>query len=347
MKAKALLVLAGIHLLLQGAEGPLLDLRGPYLGQRLPGAVPELFAPGIINVGLACRDVAVSADGQELYFTVFLPHFSQTAICWTRQVGGRWSAPEVAPFATDPRWRTLEPSLSPDGKRLFFTSDRPADPAAEKPGSFAIWVATREGGAWGAPRRLSARINGGGDAFFPGLTRSGYLYFLREDGNARIFMRARAQGEDFAEPEPLPAPISLDKVIANPFVDADERMLLYPISRRKDSLGGADYYASFRRGDDTWTAPVHLDAPISSEDPEESAISLSPDGKVVFFGSARLPAKGLISQGPMTFSQLKEQRTQPGNGHSAIWWVDAGFLQEARRKALGEAGQPDAKAPGR
>jgi hypothetical protein len=327
--------------LLLGAAPPrLLEARGPYLGQPLPGERPALFAPGVVNVGLACRDVALSPDGTELYFTVFLPHFSQTAICWTRQIRGRWTAPEVVPFAQDPRWRTLEPFVSPDGQRLFFSSDRPADPGAQAPGPFGLWVATRDGAGWSAPRRLPGEINEGGEAFFASMTRSGTLYFLQEDERGRRILRARPRGDGFAKAEPLPPPLNLDPGVANPFVDPDERMLLFPVSRRKDSLGGSDYYASFQREDAGWTAPVHLEAPVSSEDAEESSITLSPDGRVVFFGSARLPPGGLLGPGPMTFTQLEAQRTRPGNGHSAIWWVDSGFLARARQRALAEGSNP-------
>ena len=44
------------------------ELRGPYLGQELPGLEPRLFAPGAVSTGLATRDVAMTPDGDELFF---------------------------------------------------------------------------------------------------------------------------------------------------------------------------------------------------------------------------------------------------------------------------------------
>jgi len=314
--------------------GTLVSAAGPYLGQPLPGREPELFAPGIVNTGLAVRDVALAPDGRELFFSVFIQGFRSAAICTTREEGGRWKAPEVAAFSRDPRWHTLEPCVSPDGGRLFFVSDRPSDPREGKPGPFRIWTLRRENGAWGEPRLLSGRINGDGDSFFPSMTRKGALYFLREkDGEGRV-MRAEPEGDDFSEAEALPAPIALDKSPANPFVDPDERMLLYPIFGRKDGLGrGGDYYVSFRKPDGGWTEPRLLGAPVSSPDPEESSIKLSPDGKVLFFGSAR-PAPGAQLKAPLTFEGLLALRTMPGNGHSAIWWMDATFLEGMAKTAL-------------
>jgi hypothetical protein len=313
---------------------------GPYLGQRLPGSVPEPFAPGIVNTGLSVRDIAMTPDGSELYFSVFIRGFQGAAICSVRRQGEAWAAPEVTPFCRDPRWHTLEPCVSPDGTRFLFASDRPLPGAESKPGPYRIWSMRRQQGGWTEPTPLSARINGDGDSFFPSMTRAGVLYFLREKGGAGRILRAEPDGEDFREAQPLPSPIADDASPANPFVDPDERMLLYPLFGRKDALGrgGGDYYASFRKPDGGWTRPQRLEPPISSEDPDESSIKLSPDGRVLFFGSSR-PGPALPS--PLTFEALLALRTSPGNGHSTIWWVAAEFLEPLRRKALAEAaGQP-------
>jgi len=58
--------------------------------------------------------------------------------------------------------------------------------------------------------------------------------------------------------------------------------------RRSDSLGGADYYAYFRRQDGSWTEPIHLGPTVNSPANDEYSINLSPDGKVVFFGSDKV-----------------------------------------------------------
>ena len=43
-------------------------LTGDYLGQIAPGDSAVLFAPGIMSTGMATRDVAISRDGNEIYF---------------------------------------------------------------------------------------------------------------------------------------------------------------------------------------------------------------------------------------------------------------------------------------
>jgi hypothetical protein len=309
-------------------------LRGPYLGQKLPGPVPELFAPGIVAAGLPTRDLAMAADGSELYFTVMLPGFQLSAICSTHIVNGAWTPPEVAPFARDGRWRTLEPCLSPDGARFFFVTDRPADPKDTKPGPFGIWMMDRKGKGWSEPIRLPACVNGDGDSFFPSLTWDGTLYFLREKGRERTILRAHLAAGTYKESEILPPPLNQAPVQANPFVDPRERFLIIPMAGRPDSLGGADYYISFRKDDGGWTEPKNLGVPISSEDGQEYSASLSPDGRFLFFMSGRIPSG--IKPGTLTFEALQAFRTRPCNGNPSIWWVDASFLAGLRVKALGQ-----------
>jgi len=304
----------------------------PYLGQPMPGPEAVLFAPGILNSGLATRDVAMLPDGSEINVGVFMPGFRKAVIVETHQEGGRWTTPEVAAFSRDPRWRCLEPCISPDGRRFFFVSDRPADPKADKPGPFGIWVMERGPSGWSEARRLPKEVNGPENAFYPTITREGVLHFLREEGQGGWIMRSAWREGAWTVAEKLPPPFNADPRQANPRVDPDGRFILVPMMGRSDSMGGADYYGYFRREDGTWTDPIHLGPTVNSAAGDEFSISLSPDGKVVFFGSDRgLPR---LDGKPLRWTDLLAERTQGGNGHTSLWWVDAGFLQEIRAKAL-------------
>jgi hypothetical protein len=56
--------------------------RGPYLGQKPPGRVPEVFGPGFISTATSPEGgIAFSPDGNEIYF-------GRTGIWATKQVGG-------------------------------------------------------------------------------------------------------------------------------------------------------------------------------------------------------------------------------------------------------------------
>lgn len=305
---------------------------GPYLGLTLPGHQAVPFASGVLNSGLATRDITLLPDGSEIYVGLFLPGFRKAVIIETHQERAGWTAPEVAAFSRDPRWRCLEPCISPDGRRFFFVSDRPADPRADKPGPFGIWVMERSGSGWSEPLRLPEAVNGTGNTFYPSITRSGVLYFLREEGQGGWVMRSTWRDGVWTPAEKLPPPINADSRQANPRVDPEGRFILVPLMGRADSLGGADYYGYFRREDGTWTEPVHLGPGVNSAARDEFSINLSPDGRVVFFGSDR--ALPRLEGRPLRFADLLAERTQPGNGQTTLWWVDADFLWELRAKAL-------------
>jgi hypothetical protein len=302
--------------------------QAPYLGQALPGKEPVPFAPGIVNAGLGTRDITFAPDGRAIYFGFFLPGFRKAVIAEVHQEGGRWTAPEVAPFSRDGRWKNLEPCISPDGRHFFFVSDRPEDPKGEKPGPFAIWVMARRERGWSEPVRLPEVVNGGGNVFYPTITRDGTLYFLKEEGQGGWIMRAATKDGVWQSAEKLPAPFNADPKQANPRIDPEGRFLLLPIFGRPDSLGGADYYGYFRREDGSWAGPVHLGPAVNSAAGDEFSINLSPDGGIVFFGSNRTLPR--LEGRPLTYADLLAERTLPGNGQTTLWWMDSGFLEIGR-----------------
>ena len=97
-------------------------LAGPYLDQPLPGDEPVLFAPGIVSNGMNNRDMAITPDGREIYWSNNLREFGVSVIMVARQTGNGWSRPEVAPFSKDPAFIYLEPAISPDGKMVAMVS---------------------------------------------------------------------------------------------------------------------------------------------------------------------------------------------------------------------------------
>lgn len=307
----------------------------PYLGQAPPAGAPELFAPGIVNSGIATRDLAVSPDGRAIYFRVNDGAFRHSAIVVTRWSPAGWSAPEVAPFASDPRWKTLEPHVDADGRRLFFTSDRPSGPDATKPAPMGIWVAGIEPSGWTAPRRLPDSINGPDGSFFPTLTRDGTLYFARDgkDGQGEVW-RASAKGDGFGAPEKLPAVVQAGSARYNPFISLDERYLILSIGGLQDSLGGLDYYVVFRDERDRWSRPVNLGAGINDEGHNVSA-SVSPDGQYLFLSSTRISRPPFAAGDRLSYERLQQIALTPGaSGNQGIYWVKAGFIASLRAKAI-------------
>ena len=310
-------------------------LTGAYLGQVPPGDTAELFAPGIVSTGMYTRDIAMLPDGSEIYFGVLLGRFN--TILETHQVNGRWTKPEVAPFARDSRFFNLEPAISPDGRRFFFLSTRvPADrePAAEEIRSWTnqdIWVMDRSEGGWGEPYNLGPPVNTEGSEFFPSVTRDGTLYFTRGIDSTResYIYRSRFVDGRYQEPEKLGSQVNSTSMQFNAFISPDESYLIVCTPRREDSRGGTDYYVVFRSEDDTWSEPVNMGDAVNTPADGEYSPYVSPDGKYFFFMSTRpLPEEAIPDT--LTRDFLLRYRTQPGSGNAAVYWIDAGFIEKLR-----------------
>ena len=75
------------------------------------------------------------------------------------------------PF-TSKEYNTAHPSVSADGKRLYFSSDMPGGQ-----GGMDLWLCEKTEEGWGQPKNLGKKINTPGNDVFPCVTESNTLYF--------------------------------------------------------------------------------------------------------------------------------------------------------------------------
>jgi len=303
-------------------------LTGDYLGQPLPGDSSVLFAPGIISTGMASRDIAISPDGDELYFGVTLGAYSSTiAVC--KRTEGTWTGPEIASFCKDPDVLYLEPCMSMDGKRLYFLSTL-AD-GEEETGDQDIWYVERRGDDWSDPINPGPPVNSEGAEFYPSLTLSGNMYFTRGERGSqlnRIYRSKWLEGA-FQEPELLPSQVNCGTNRFNAFVSFEEDYMIIPALGMEDSYGGVDYYISFRNEDDSWSEPLNMGAVVNSEAMREWSPYVTSDGQYLFFMSNRL----ILPDGEWDYQKLVTMHGSPGNGNSNIYWMTTGVIDELRARA--------------
>ena len=116
-------------------------LKGPYLGQKLPGMTPEIFAPGIVSYQRSVHSATMfSPDGSEVYWTV-MNDPEPMRIVFMKQVDGVWTQPQEVPFTSISD--DANPFISSSGDSIFFKSYR-GD-------GNAIWVTSREENGWSNP----------------------------------------------------------------------------------------------------------------------------------------------------------------------------------------------------
>ncbi len=307
--------------------------QGAWLGETPPaeGEV-ALFARGFVSGGFATRDLVMSPAGDEIVFGAYLGRYAVSTMLSTRLVDGAWTEPEVLPFAADPRHMTIEPAFSPDGKRLYFLSNRPRPGKDEDDRNQDIWFAERGPEGWGEAQHLGAPVNSEDPEFFPSLTEGGTLYFTRNAGGRRqpsAIYRARPEAGGFAEPERLPDTVNVPQGVFNAFIAPDESYILLSVAGRPDSLGGGDYYVSFRSDDDRWSVLQPLPAPVNSDGPQEWSPWVSADEEYLFFMSDRHdPWPERIDR-----AWLETMHNRPGHGQPSIYWTRAAFLEELRAQA--------------
>ena len=301
---------------------------GDYLGQKPPGRTPELFGTGVVSTGLSERDLAISPDGNEIYYTVVGPAHAYSTIMVVRREGGRWLGPETASFSGGPTHMDIEPALAPDGKQLFFLSNHPAVAGAAP--NEDIWVVDRTAGGWSEPRNLGAPVNSPDSEFFPSVSRDGTLYFTRgkKGGEVEHIYRSRLVDGVYQAPEQLPAQVNCGATRFNAFVAPDESYVILVVVGRDDAISPADYHVVFRKPDGGWHEPANLGKPVNLPGVLGYSPYVSPDGKYFFFMSQRATTEPGVER--LSYADYRRIGSGPGNGQGDIWWVDAAIIADLR-----------------
>jgi hypothetical protein len=252
-----------------------------YLGETVPGEKPKMFAPEFLSARYHfVARLAFSPDGTECYFTVTDPTFSHPKILWTRLTDGVWSEPTLPSFA-DSIWKNHEPFISQDGTKLYFTSDRQAQPATNRRD---LWMVERTSSGWSEPKRLPAPINSDFAEFFFCQAADGTAYFSsnRPGGNGQMdIYRVRQNSGLPLQAENLGSVINGGIYNGDACIAPDGQFLVFGVVRM-EGRGGMDLYVTFPSDSGGWTAPTSLGDEFNTS-ADEYGPTLSPDQKYLFF----------------------------------------------------------------
>ncbi|MGB4844070.1 MAG: hypothetical protein WBP16_06380 [Ferruginibacter sp.] len=281
-------------------------------------ASPEVLAKDIISTGFGERDFALSPNGTEIFYTLQSPQgIFQTILYRKKNTNGEWSKAEVASFAGN--YSDLEPAFSPDGNKLYFSSNRPLQGTAVK--DFDIWMVEKENGKWGKPTNLGTPINTTEDEFYPSITKTGNLYFTAAYkngiGKEDIFMASWQNGK-YGEPVPLDTAVNSKTYEFNAFVSPDEDYIIFTSYGRKDDKGRGDLYMSVKDASGKWQAAKNM-AMLNSNKIDYCPF-VSFDKKLLFFTSERINIEQSYSK-PARLDELLKTFSSPQNGGGDIYWV--------------------------
>jgi Tol biopolymer transport system component len=279
---------------------------------------PKVFGPGIVSDGFSNRDMAISPDGNDLFYTLQWSFGTFSAIFHAKKIRGEWSRPETAWFSG--RFNDLEPAFSPDGNRLYFTSNRSWKNSDSSKKDYDIWYIQKKGNGWGTPVPMDTLINTDNDEFYPSLSKNGNLYFTRDNGDAKddIFFSRFTEGK-FERPLSLPDAINSKGYDFNAFIDPDENFIIFSSYKRPDDLGGGDLYYSLKRNGN-WLPAVHFGNELNSSSLDYSPF-VSADKRYFFFTSKRQLVK-FPFPAPKTAAEIRRVLSSYGNGNDDIYIVN-------------------------
>ena len=280
---------------------------------ELAVATPELYGAGLFTTGAWDFFLAFSPDQQRVLFGRADDSFEAFELFETRlDADGRWSTPRRPPFAE--RWSNADPHISPDGRTVFFISNRPHAGEGAARDSFDIWAAhLQPDGEWGEAERLPAPVNdAASDEWCPAVAANGNLYFGAERpgtrGGSDLWVSRRVGGV-YQAPENLGPAINSSAHEVEAWIAPDERYLLFAALKRPEGLGGYDLYLSRRQPDGSWAQAQRLPEGINTPAGDWNH-SVSPDGKWLYFSSSR-PHTGPLGE---RFDASQDDQTVRGIG---------------------------------
>ncbi len=210
----------------------------------LPGSInSSTFNEGAQNI---------SQDGRWLIFTgcnfpeglgscdLYISYLTKTG----------WSEPQnLGPNVNSEFWEST-PSLSPDKKDLYFSSNVPGGLGGKD-----IWVCHRnQNGKWEEPLNLGPEINTSSDESTPFIHADNQTLYFNSNGHPGysekpdIFVTRKLPGGKWSKPENLGYPINTIDDEGSLIVASDGKTAYYS-SDRSDTKGGLDIYTFELRQD--------------------------------------------------------------------------------------------------
>lgn len=183
-----------------------------------------------INSGLNEGTSAISADGRKLIFTscVGRDGWGSCDLYESNKIGERWSEPKnLGQLVNSSDWES-QPSLSADGRTLYFVSDRKGGV-----GRRDIWISTLDAkGNWTRARNLGKEINTVYDEISPFIhVNNSTFYFatngLTGFGGYDIHYSERDNSGKWSAPVNMGAPINNHEDQFSLFITADGEKAFY------------------------------------------------------------------------------------------------------------------------
>lgn len=199
-----------------------------------------------INTKLNEGTCTISADGRKLIFTscVGREGHGSCDLYESVKIGDEWSEPKnLGPYVNSAEWES-QPSLSADGRTLFFVSDRRGGY-----GRRDIWVTSQNNkGQWTRAKNAGKQINTEYDEISPFIhVNNRTLYFASKGltgfGGYDIYFTEKDTSENWTKPTNIGGPINNHEDQFSLFITADGKKGYY--SHEEVAPSGASFTKIF------------------------------------------------------------------------------------------------------
>ncbi|WP_298897527.1 serine hydrolase [uncultured Psychroserpens sp.] len=222
---------------------------------------PKLFAESILSTHVEIS-ATLTPNNRELYFAKkdsFYANNQKSTIYKSININGNWSKPQIASFSGS--YSDSSPFVTPNGKRIYFTSNRPISGDTEKQDR-DIWYVEKENNTWGAPKYLSI-YNSEKSEYSPTLDKYGNLYFssYREGGlgSGDIWV-SYLENNTYQTPINLGSNINTNTGEWGGCISPNGDFFIYEASGRDQNIThDGDLYISYFKNN-KWSKSQHLNA---------------------------------------------------------------------------------------
>jgi Tol biopolymer transport system component len=252
---------------------------------------PSLNEPFGTPAHLSTDDfgVALSRDGLAMYFATDRPGsygYADIYVSYRDSLDSPWQEPiNVGPGVNGKSYEWA-PSLSLDGLELYFSSGRASDMQGSN-----LWVSTRDSieGLWSPAVSLGDTVNSNEADYHPAISGDGLILIFGSErpggiGGPDLWMTERiAIDEPWQTPTHLGGAINTQQNEYWPSISADGRWLFF-VSHNPDASIWNNIMVSARTADGKWDIPRNLALDLNLPH-NVFNLTVSPDGRTVFFGS--------------------------------------------------------------
>lgn len=210
---------------------PAVELGSPINTVYNEGA-PTLSADGNILIFTACESLEGYGIGREGY--------GRCDLFVSKRSGNEWQVPYNLGLPVNSRAWESQPSISSDGRTIYFVSSRNND--------YDIWVSVvNNKGIWSEPEKLGSNINTEGYEGSVFIHPDNQTLYFSSDGHVGmggldIFMSRKDTSGQWGPPVNLGYPINSHKDDNSILISAGGELAMFA-SDRKDGFGGLDLYS--------------------------------------------------------------------------------------------------------